>query len=59
MAISEGDSWKLMTKEEYDTDADTIADKAEGIESVEDFPESPTIGDMVEKSGKVYVRIET
>lgn len=58
MTISEGDSWKLMTKEEYDTDTDAVADKAEGIVSVDDFPESPTAGDMVEKDGKVYVRVE-
>jgi len=51
-------SWKLMTKEEFDTDSDNIIDKSEGIPVVEELPISSSIGDQVIVDKKIYVRIE-
>lgn len=46
---------RYMTKAVYDTDEDGIADKAEGIREVEEFPSNPKKGDMVLKDGELYV----
>lgn len=46
-----------MSKSSYDTDEDGVVDKAEGVRVVTDFPESPSLGDVVVKDGKVYVRV--
>lgn len=44
---------------EYDADSDSVVDEAEGVRSVKDFPDDAGVGDIVEKSGKVYVKVET
>jgi hypothetical protein len=46
-----------MSKSSYDTDEDGVVDKAEGVRVVTDCPESPSLGDVVVKDGKVYVRV--
>lgn len=51
--VSGGD----MEKGVYDTNGDAVVDRAEGIRAVDDFPADPSLGNVVLKSGKVYVRI--
>ena len=46
-----------MEKGVYDTDNDAVVDRAEGVRSVDDFPAEPSIGDMVVKESKMYIRI--
>lgn len=44
-----------MSKSSYDTDEDGVVDKAEGVRVVTDYPESPSLGDVVVKDGKVLM----
>ncbi len=50
---------RYMTKAVYDTDGDGIADKAEAIRALDDLPEAPTQGEIVEKDGKLYLAIDS
>jgi hypothetical protein len=45
----------VMLKSVYDIDNDLVADQAEGIREVTEFPTSPKKGDMVLKDGEIYV----
>ena len=36
-----------MSKSSYDTDEDGVVDKADGVRVVTDYPESPSLGDVV------------
>lgn len=38
-----------MSKSSYDTDDDGVVDKSEGVRVVDDYPESPSLGDVVVK----------
>ncbi len=49
--VSGGDMEKVV----YDTDGDAVVDRAGGVKTVDDFPSSPVVGDVVVKAGKAYV----
>ena len=50
---------RYMMKAVYDPDGDGIADKAEAIRALDDLPEAPAKGEIVEKDGKMYIAIES
>lgn len=46
-----------MEKGTYDTNGNSVVDKAEAVRVLDDFPGSPASGEILVKTGKVYVRI--
>lgn len=52
-----GQPTDAMRKSVYDVDGDSIVDKTESIKTVANLPAGPAEGDIVEKSGKMYVAI--
>jgi hypothetical protein len=48
---------RYMTKAEYDTDNDGIADKAEAVRDLDALPVAPTEGEIVAKDGKLYIAV--
>lgn len=51
--VSGGD----MEKGVYDTNGNAVVDYSEGVRDVSDFPVAPKVGEVVVKSGRVYVYI--
>ena len=46
-----------MEKSTYDVDGNAVVDRADGVKNVGDLPESPSVGDIVVKDGRVYVYV--
>ena len=46
-----------MEKSTYDVDGNAVVDRADGVKNVDDLPESPSVGDIVVKDGRVYVYV--
>lgn len=52
------DGTKIVLKDGLDVDDDGVADVAEGVQEVTEFPDTPKKGDIVMKDGQLYVCTE-
>jgi hypothetical protein len=56
--MPKGDKIIVVTSETLDIDQNGVVDKTDSIRDVEELPTNPASGDLVAKSGKLYLAVE-